>query len=120
MMGCCCKMPAYFKLEIYAQEGAPPIPPNDIVTVVKYAATDIEIPTTITRSSSNEIRYDFTPTSPGDLLITVEHKGELVYSGKMKVSIPRFTFQGEGAVRGVIGKETPVHWMCRCPPQRGR
>ena len=92
MMGCCAKMEAKFSLEIFAEEGADPLPPDEIVTSIKYVESEGEVAELKEVKSDKDVMYSFTPMNPGEVEILVEHKGNVVYQGQLQVGLPRFFF----------------------------
>ena len=89
MMGCCAKMEAKFTLEIFNQENAPPLPPDEIVTTIKYVEGEGEVTNLVEQKTAKDVTYSFTPMNRGELEILVEHKGNVVYQGQLQVGLPR-------------------------------
>ena len=92
MMGCCAKMEAKFRLEIYAEEGAPPLPPDGIKTTIKYVDSEGEVANLKEVRTNSDVSYSFTPMNKGEVEILVEHNGNVVYQGQLQVGLPRFFF----------------------------
>jgi len=114
MMGCCAKMEARFRLEIYGKEGDPPLPPDDLKTSIKYVGEG-EIQNFKETLTQSDASYAFTPMNKGEVEVLVEHRGNVVYQGQLQVGLPRFRFEGEGAERGVVGQDNQFQTI-QCHP----